>query len=224
MVSLYTRLYAQETGIEWLQKMNQQYATATSLKFEFEAMYYSNHSRIKPLNTMTGKVISSGQNYYSDAMGREIIVSGKSTLIVDNEQLTITCLPGSDKPDKKQKGATAVGPDSAWLVATEITLLNQSGDLRTIVIKEKNSIYERTEILINATTYAMEQVVYYYSTMESGGKPCFVVNYKNVAFNTTIPDAVFSEKKYIQRKNGTIVSMPAWSKYTIVDLTDRYDN
>lgn len=217
-------LNAQETGKDWLKKMNDRYATATSIQLEFEASYYTTHTLSTPMNTMKGKVMYSGSNYYSDAMGQEIIISKKSMLIVDKDQKTITCLPGRDGKDKNQTAAASPEPDSAWLAATEITLLNTTGATRTVVVKEKNSLYEKTEITINATTLAMEKVVYYYNAVETGGKPSFVVVYKNVRFDEKIPDAQFSEKKYIQRKGGTISPAAAWSQYQIIDLTDRYDN
>jgi hypothetical protein len=173
---------------------------------------------------MKGKVAYDGDNYYSDAMGQEIIISKKSMLIVDKTEKSITVLPGRDHKDSKQNAGTSAAPDSAWLAATSITLQNTSGEARTIVVKEKNSIYERTEITINATTFAMEKVAYYYNTIETGGKPAFVVIYKNVKFDESIPDSQFSEKKYIQRKSGTISPAAAFSKYSIIDLRDRYEN
>jgi outer membrane lipoprotein-sorting protein len=216
-------LSAQETALGWLKKMNNTYATATSIQLEFEAFYYNSHTRVNPVNTMKGKVKSSGDDYYSDAMGQEIIVNKKSMLIIDKTEKTITCLPGSGKK-KKQSGMTTTEPDSAWLAATSITLLNTAGGTRTVVIKEQNSMYEKTEIVINAVTCALERVTYYYNTIESGTKPCFVVQYRNVVFNAAIPDSTFSEKKYIQRKGGTISPAAAWADYTIIDLTDRYEN
>lgn len=224
LLSFSFALTAQETGQAWLKKMNDKYATATSIQLEFEASYYSTHKLSSPMTTMKGKVMYTGENYYSDAMGREIIINKKSTLIVDKEQKTITCLPGRDAKKKDEKTTTAAAPDSAWLAATEITLLNTSGATRTVVVKEKNSIYEKTEITINAVTLVMEKVVYYYNAIETGSKPSFVVVYRNVKFDENIPDSQFSEKKYIQRKGGEIIPAGAYSKYSIIDLRDKYEN
>ncbi len=217
-------LCAQETGKDWLKKMNDKYAAATSIQLEFEASYYTTHSLGTASNTMKGKVAYDGGNYYSDAMGQEIIISKKSMLIVDKTEKSITVLPGRDSKDAGKNTTASTEPDSAWLAATSITLQNTTGDTRTIVVKEKNSLYERTEITINATTFAMEKVAYYYTAIETGGKPAFVVTYKNVRFDENIPDSQFSEKKYIQRKGGTISAAAAFSQYTIIDLRDRYDN
>lgn len=217
-------LPAQETGQAWLKKMNDKYANATSIQLEFEASYYATHALNSPMNTMKGKVMYTGDNYYSDAMGQEIIISKKSMLIVNKEQKTITCLPGRDAKKKDEKATATAAPDSSWLAANEITLVNTTGATRTVVVKEKNSIYEKTEITINAVTLAMEKVVYYYNAIETGSKPSFVVVYKNVKFDEEIPDSQFSEKKYIKRKGGEILPAGAYSKYSIIDLRDRYEN
>ena len=203
--------------------MNDKYATATSIQLEYEASYYTTHKLGVASSTITGKVMYSGENYYSSSMGQEIVISKKSMLIVDKMEKSITVLPGRDSKTAQGNGTTSASPDSAWLAATDISLLNSTGATRIVVIKEKNSIYEKTEITINATTYALEKVVYYYNTMETGGKPAFVVTYKNVRFDEKISDTQFSEKKYIQRKGGTISPAASWSNYKIIDLRDQYD-
>jgi outer membrane lipoprotein-sorting protein len=223
MLSTVLSLHAQESGKDWLKKMNERYAKATSIQLEFEASYFSTHSLGSPSNSMKGKVAYDGDNYYSDAMGQEIIITKKSMLIVDKAEKSITVLPGRDTKDAKNTGAS-MEPDSAWLAATSITLQNSTGPTRTVIVKEKNSIYERTEITINATTCAMEKVAYYYNAIETGGKPAFVVTYTNVHFDEDIPDSQFSEKKYIQRKGNAISPAAAFSQYAIVDLRDQYEN
>lgn len=216
-------LNAQQTGKEWLKKMNDRYEHAGSVQLEFEASYYATYALTQPSNTIKGKVMYTGENYYSDAMGQEIIINRKTMLIVDKTEKSITVLPGRDKGAKQDK-ATSAAPDSAWLAAFDIKLLNTTGATRTVVVKEKNSIYERTEITINAVTCAMEKVVYYYKAIETGGKPAFVVTYKNIRFDEKIPDVQFSDKKYIQRKGSAISPAAAWSNYRIIDLSGRSAN
>jgi outer membrane lipoprotein-sorting protein len=211
-------LFAQENAKSWLEKMNDKYKNAKSISFTFQANYYSSAIQQSPSTSMKGNVKFSGTNYYSDAMGEIVIVNKKYMLLIDKTQKTITCLPGSEK-DSPKKDAAAGQPDSTWLDASKMKLLTTSGTSRKIEISGNDPIYEKTEITINAITFEMEQVIFYYKKQEDGASPRLIVNYTNVKFDNVPGEADFSEKKYIQKKNGKLSATTAYSAYKIIDLT-----
>jgi outer membrane lipoprotein-sorting protein len=211
-------LSAQETAKDWLKKMNARYASATSLSLSFKADYFADKAQQITSSTMKGEVKYNGMNYYSDAMGEIVVANEKYTLLIDKTQKTITCLPG---PGKKNETKSMAGgqPDSAWMNATGIKLLTTSGPSRRIEIAGDGSLFEKTEITINATTCEMEQVVFYYKKQENGKSPKLVVSYTQVLFNTMLNELDFSEKKYIRKKEGKLIASTAYSSYKIIDLT-----
>lgn len=212
------QLFSQDDGKTWLDRMNKTYGTATSLSMNFSVDYYPTNLHTAPASTMKGEIRYSGTNYYSDAMGQIVVINKKYMLIIDKTQHTITCLPGSGNQKPNNQQVVAGQPDSSWAAATKIKLLNTDGDSRRVEISGNDPFYEKTEITINATTYQLEQVVFYYRKQEDGSSPKLLVRYSNVKINAGLTDAEFSEKKYIQKKNGELVASPAWSSYKIIDL------
>lgn len=210
---------AQEDGKAWLERMNRTYANASSVQMSFVVDYYGSTKQTTPTTSAKGQVRYSGSNYYSDAMGQIVIVNKKYMLLIDKAQHTITCLPGTGK-QKADKSTTTGQPDSAWLSANKILLLNTDGPFRRLEISGNDPVYEKTEITINAQTYALEQVVFFYQKQEDGSKPKLVVRYTDVRLNSGLTEADFSEKQYIQKKNGTLIAAPAWSNYKIIDLME----
>jgi hypothetical protein len=214
-------------GKELIRKMNDVYANSKSVSMSFEVNYFELSSQLDPTTRAKGEVKYSGRNYYSDAMGQVVLVNKNYSLIIDKAQHTITCLPGSEQ-SKKEKQAQANAqpggaPDSSWAAATKVKLLDQQGDSRRVEIIGNDGIYEKTILKINAKTYALEEVVYYYKKLENGSSPKLVVTYSSIKFNAVINEADFSEKKYIQKKNGKLIASPAWSNYEVIDLTSGID-
>lgn len=208
---------SQETGQTWLDRMNHAYATAKSVSMSFTVDYYTAPTQTVPVTSAKGEVRYCGTNYYSDAMGQIVIVNKRYMLLIDKAQHTITCLPGSGKGKRE----TVTGqPDSSWSKAASVKLLNTDGAFRRIEVSGNDPVYEKTEITVNAATYALEKVVFFYKKQEDGSRPKLVVNYANVKFNSGLTEADFSEKKYILKKNGTISAAPAWIDYKIIDLMD----
>jgi outer membrane lipoprotein-sorting protein len=216
---------AQETAEAWITKMNDAYSKAQSIQFSFTADYYGTPEKLTVLSSTSGSVYSNSEgDYHSDALGQIVLVNRKYTLIVDKAGKTITCLPGRDKASGKNQPAVSVNPDTAWLQATTMRLLNTTGATRTIELTSATDMYEKTVLTINAQTYTLERIVYHYKALQNGSKPVFEVKYQNVKLNESIPGSKFSEKQYIDRKAGNIAPAPAWNKYRIIDLTDNKEN
>jgi hypothetical protein len=211
-----TIISAQETGKQWLDRMNDLYKSATSISMSFQADYYALSAQASPSTTMKGEVRYNGAGYYSDAMGQIVITNKNYTLLIDKKQKTITCLPGAHKTNE----ATTGQPDTTWADASKIKLLDNSGPSRRIEISGNDPFYEKTEITINANTHELEQVIFYYKKQDDGTTPKLVVKYANVRFNAGVSTADFSEKKYIQKKNGKLTVTPAFSAYKIIDLME----
>lgn len=207
-------LAAQETGKQWLDRMNNRYKTATSIAMNFQADYYESNVQAVPSTMIKGEVRYNGTNYYSDAMGEIVISNKKYTLLIDKKQKTITCLPGASKTNPPATGQ----PDTTWSNAAKIKLLDNTGASRRIEISGNDPFYEKTELTINATTYALEKVIFYYKKQENGTLPKLIVSYSNVEFDNSMNTAAFSEKKYISKQNGKIVATPGYSAYRIIDL------
>jgi outer membrane lipoprotein-sorting protein len=218
---LLTSFLSAQDAKEWINKMNTAYKSATSLSMNFQADYFASGIQLSATTSVKGEVRYSGMNYYSDAMGQIVVSNKRSMLIVNKTEHTITCLPGSEEsPVNDGADNVAGGPDSSWARAAQLKLLGNDGLTQTIEIIEKDGVYAKTVLKVNVKTYALEEVVFYYNSLENGSKPKLVVRYSNVKFNVVIAEADFSEKKYIQKKNGKIIPAPAWSSYTIIDLTN----
>lgn len=205
----------------WLTRMNETYASAKSLGMKFRAEYYAVAMQQLPTTSVTGEMHSSGLNYYSDAMGQVVVMNKRYTLIIDKNQKTITCLPGREEEKKNAtSGMPSALPDSTWMKAANIKLLDKAGPFRRIeIVTDGDAVYAKTELKINATTYALEEVTYYYKKLEDGSTPKLVVHYSAVSFNDPVNESFFSDKKYIQKKNGQLIAAPAWSSYQVIDLT-----
>ncbi|MEO5641918.1 MAG: hypothetical protein ABIQ40_00595 [Bacteroidia bacterium] len=215
-------LNAQEDAKEWLKKMNNAYAAAKSVRMVFTVDYYASSIQNTPSSSSKGEVRYSGLNYYSDAMGQIIVVNKHYSLLINKVEHTITCLPGRDATKKEQQemnANTIAMLDSSWLSSSKLKLLDQSGPFRRIEIIDVGGIYEKTELKINAATFALEEVTYYYSRLENGSSPKLIITYSSVSFNSGLSDIDFTEKNYIRKINGKLSPATAWNNYQVIDLT-----
>ena len=206
LFSLFTAslLFAQDEGRDLIKRMNKAYSTASSLSMLFQVDYYALAGQTSPSMKTNGEVKYSGRNYYSNAMGKHLLVNKKYSLIIDEVQHTITCMPGSEENKKNQatnNKTKATGlPDSSWLTAAKIKLLAQLGNSRQVEIITNDPVYEKTVLKINTLTYALEEVAYYYKKLENGSSPMLIVSYSSIKFGIALTEADFSEKKYILKK------------------------
>jgi outer membrane lipoprotein-sorting protein len=207
---------AQE-GRELLKKVNAAYSNAAGVSMAFDVEYYATQNQSQPTMKSSGEVRYDKKHYYSRMMGQTVVVNQRYSLVVSESQHTIAVYPGS-KENLKQQQDFASLPDTSLSASSVITVIAQTGTTRRIKIVEKDGLYSSTELLVNTTTMALEEVVFYYRKLENGTTPKVVVKYSGVRFGAT-DESLYSEKQFVQKKNGQLTAAPAWSGYQIIDLT-----
>lgn len=208
---------AAQEGRALIRKVNEVYNDAPGVSMSFVMDYYASNTQKTPTVSTKGEVKYDKKHYYSKAMGQTVLVNSRYSLVVSEAQKSISLFPGNKESLKKQNELTAL-PDSGLPASAMVTVIAQTATSKRIKIVEQGGLYSSTELLVNLTTYALEEVVFIYRKLENGTVPKVIVRYNQVSFSP-LNDELFSEKKFIQKKNGQLTAAAAWSGYQIIDLT-----
>lgn len=212
-----------------LLNVSKTYKTATSISMNVQMDYYSEEKSARPDIVYKGEVKIAGANYYSNFMGRQLMVNKDWMVLVDKNEKTISCM----KPiDKQAAGISGVESDADRMkpeALVDSTLKNNTGmkllpddagGNKVVEVKGSDPLYKRVILHIDPVTYALKQIDYTYNILETDATmPRVTVYYQNVQFNKTIAADTFSEKKYIRRQGKTFQPLGAWSGYKILDYT-----
>lgn len=216
---------AQQTELRsLLLNVSKTYKAAASISMNVQVDYYSTEKAAKPDLVYKGDVKISGSSYYSNFMGRQLVVNKDWMVLVDKNEKTISCMKPIDR-----KAAGISGPEMKPEALIDSTLKNNSGmkllandaaGNKVVEVKGADPLYKRVVLHIDPATYALKQIDYTYNELEAGtAMPRVTVYYSNVQFNKTIPADTFSEKKYVRRQGKTFQPVAAYAGYQILDYT-----
>lgn len=214
---------AQETAKDWLLKMNKAYTEARSVSMDINILYYQLQAAPKPASNFAGTVKMAGANYYASLMGQTVVGNKNCVLVIDEEQKTVNYMKPFLAGDKKAP-ANVYNPSAqidSLVRSSALTLINTTGINRRIRLQLRDhAMYEKMEVVINAADGHVEEMTYWYKKTEEAPQAAkVIVTYSQVKLNTNIPESVFSEKKYIQKKNGIWTGIGSCSGYIVNDQT-----
>lgn len=204
-----------------LQRMTKVYRDAKSFSMDITARFYSKSADAE--NTVqTGKACRSEDSFFSQLMGRTTIYNNRCRLLVDEQQRLILF----NKPYKKEDASVSpeeqLFMDSAFYATAKLKYISQDAQHKKIEIKTGTNTFERMEVTINAKTFVLEQVIYYYAEKSENGVAGYTrseITYTNVLVNKPIAETVFSEKKYIARVKNTLAGVGIYAAYKVIDQT-----
>lgn len=205
-----------------LRKMTAMYRSAKSYSMDITARFYSTEPGTA-VQSHTGKACKSGSNYFSQMLNRTTIYNSRCRMLVDEEQKLILF----NKPNKKE--VNSIEPeeqlfmDSVFYATAKVRYISQDAVRKKIEVKTKSGEFDRMELVINAQTYALEQVVYYYAQNTANGVAGYSkteISYTNIGINKPIPDSLFSEKKYIDRIKNKLTGVGRYATYKVVDQSN----
>lgn len=204
---------------DWLLKMNRALAQAKTCEMDFSMQYYASKKDARPQMSVSGKVAFGQGLYYSSFMGKTVMQNKDCSIVIDDNEKQIVYLPAVEKKDKsRQTPSLEYMLDSALLKTSALKQIGKTNTSVRLQIIPRSGIYESIEVLINTSTYAMEELVYIYKPLEEKGKSVkAVISYSSVRFNAGLDQSLFNEKKYLVKQNGKWKGAGSRAMYEVFD-------
>lgn len=215
-------LHAQ-TPMQMVINMNNTYVKATSFTMNIEMAMFMGTNDVTPVQSYKGEACMSGNLYYSTLMGKTTVCNKECTVFIDDGQKTIVY---SKNPDSKNKSEEAqeIIPDTANFGRQAKYSFGKGTATasRVIIVPVDQSLYKKIEIVINNTTFVMEELLYHYSDNEdfSSSLTSTRIRYTSVVLNATVPSSKFSEKTFVTRKNGNLTGAGKYAAYEVIEQTN----
>lgn len=201
-------------------KMNQKYTDANSFSMSISVKIFEKLTSIEPMMSYSGKMAVSGNNYYSEMIGKITIVNENYSLLVDNSQKLImykNTLKNKKTEVKADKIPMSI--DTAmYKNATAKYLINTATE-KKIQLLFNSGQYSKIEVSINAVNNSLTQIIYF-STSKSANEVSaekIVVDYTEVKMNNEISPSLFSEKKIFKKNGDKLELVDAYKNYRLID-------
>jgi len=174
-----------------------------------------NYANSTSSGELLGRAImrKSDNNYYSKFLNDEMISNKNCTVILNHESKTMRCFVGQNQKHNQ----VAATPDSVLLPGDSLVYNGIENNERHVTIYHKNSYYLRTEMYFSVATSLPSRIIYYHAPAnEEFTTDAYKTEllYEKISFEKTDED-IFSEKKYVERKNGKWIAAPEFKNYVL---------
>jgi len=162
-----------------------------------------------------GSMSKSNDGYYSKFMNDELISNKHCTVILNHDAKSMVCFTGEKQ--KRRNRQVGTSPDSMARPGDSLVYMGEENGMKRVIIYHKNSYFLRTELFLSAATSLPSRIVYYHVpendefTTDAWKTE---ILYEKISFEKPTGD-LFSEEKYVEKKNGTWVATPAFKNYKL---------
>ncbi|MGL4595934.1 MAG: LolA family protein [Bacteroidia bacterium] len=202
-----------------LRQMYATYNTAKTLRMQVNMQLFTKASDAKAVQSNSGKVFKSNENYYSEMMGRIMVINSTCCLLVDQTQKTMV-YSLVEKNKSKKTDAPALLPDSVLFAQASLKTIRQTEDVHEVELLYKNDPqYSKISVSIHPKKHTLQKIVYYYKA-QGNLAPAYEkveIVYSGIVLNEAVSSAQFSEKTFVAVGRDKIVGLGQYAQYEIID-------
>jgi hypothetical protein len=208
-----------QSPVQMIVNMNSMYGAAVNYSMSVNMKFFMGNNDVTPIQSFSGEVFKSSDNYYSSIMGKTTIVNKNCTVFIDDGEKLIV-YSKNDHVKKKSKDPMEL-PDTSLFGKAAKYSFGKGTDAcaRILIVPGDQSFYKKIEVLINKKTFALEEVVYDYKVEDdpAGSIQKITIQYASVNLNAVIPNDRFSEARFISRQKGKLSGVGKYSAYKVVE-------
>lgn len=216
-------LFAQ-SPIQMVIKMNDAYAKASSFTMNVQMDMFMGTNDVTPIQSHSGEACKSGNLYYSSIMGKTTVCNKECTVFIDDGEKTIIYSKNPDDNKRNNEPVESIVPDTADFgkQASYTFGKGTSTGSRIVIVPVDQSLYKKIEMVVNKTSFVLEELVYYYSDNEdfSSSLTSVRIRYTSVQLNAVVPSSKFSEKSFVTRKSGKLTGVGKYAAYKVIEQTN----
>jgi hypothetical protein len=205
-----------------LGKITQAYIDAKEFSADVNVEGYRKKQDLSGIVIGKGLIRKSKENYYSRFKDDEMIVNKKCMLIVDHEQRNVKYFNSADM-HKMPTSFEMPKMDSLIKQNDSVVYKGITDGLEHYVFYKAKATITRTDVYVSQTTHFIKNIVYYYTTSKTEGNYGMykvVITYENIKLHN-VDNSFFSEKKYVDYKNGKPMLQTAYGNYKLI-IADKY--
>jgi hypothetical protein len=211
---------AQLSPKQYLVRMNEKYLKVNSLSMQVELLYFTGSNDVTPVQRAKGAMVKRGTSFYSRLMGKTTIKSKGVTLYIDEGEQLI--LYGEYDQNQKTEGMMDVPDTNAFGQDAHLSMGKATANCeRIVIVPQDQLVYKQVQLLINRTSFALEEIIYHYKVPADEDPAQAVqivkVNYSQIQFNPPIAQHTFSTAPYVTRKKGKLVGVGIYSSYQVFE-------
>ena len=204
-------------------RLNEHYTADASYSMNIQVSLYPGKDDVEPDYQYSGHVKKSGSNFYSELMDRITLINERCILSIDQSKKMIVYQENNRKNNTlaQQFSSNEIGAvlDSTFLGTNEVTLQKQEGHKKfyLIIPKDKNSEYDKMEMVINTNNYTIEKYTYYFRPEAHAQYRKIVILYSQVEVGKKPDPEVFSENQFVRKEGNRMNPAPSYNGYEIIE-------
>lgn len=215
---------AQESK-EVLDRFKKRYDSLSDYQVSLLYKLYKGHQSKTAYQTTKGVFLKKGDQFYSKINELEVVNNRKNNLKINHLEKAI--LISNTQKHSKQLGDFRIEELSNYLDITVFNTLKNSFEI-TLESKEVTQLpFKAITLIIDKETYNLKKQVFYYfrtvsvSSTESKEEASLKleINYLNYKTkNFTISEAVFNNRRYINKQDKDYTGIGAYQGFEIINL------
>jgi hypothetical protein len=206
-------------------RINEAYSKFIDMSMNITYNVFLNYSTALPYETEVGFFKQHRNQRYNKLKEIESLQNKDYLVVVDNDQRRIVVgNPVKFDPSK----ITLLNLDSALSTCSSVSYLDDKPGLGGYSMRFKPntiSAFDKIELYFDKKTYIVEKLFFYYrqemklskETDAISEKPRLEITFSKFDFKTVNDESVFSESKFIEKKNGKYVAANTYKDYQVID-------
>ncbi len=214
LIAAQGRLFAQSPKADF-DRIVQKYSNLENLSLKMEAYAYRDQDTNDRELSFSGTFKKRGEDFYTNAWDREMIVRGQHMVVVDHDEQKIA-IGRARSQQTAQLAMPQFSIDSLEAHGGKVTYSGKEGDLRKYEISLPDALVFSTDLYISDDDI-IKRIVYHYQELEDA-KPAYAkldVYYKNVSFATPAASYFDDHKFYDKNNDGELIPAPRYRDYAV---------
>jgi hypothetical protein len=207
-----------QTAAEELKKISDKFISFKSFQTDFEYLLYSDASMKKQTDRQRGSYYKQGNSSYTKALNTETVINENYEITVNHDERIIL----TAKASEMSKRPIDILPINELNTINEksgkLTLKKITTGISEVTLRYDAGRMEQMKIVYSTTTHEVKEIHIEFRDPEylSAEKPYLVIRYNTTKYNHTISPQVFSEKRFVEIRQGVVKPIPALSKYKLL--------
>jgi len=206
-----------QTAKEALKEMNKRYGMLSSYQMNVQVAVKTSTGSV--ISSYKGKSAKQGEQFYTEIMGKKMLVNAKYMIAVDEAQKIIVfgVKPKDQKADPNSDPMAMV--DELFANSKEEIKFYKNTDtyFYVRVVMKDHPLYKHADLKIRKSDYALLNFDYQVKAGTELSYQRIEVRYTDVKLNKALGKNFFSEKQFVNVSGQKVSPVSKYSGYEVID-------
>lgn len=205
-----------QTAKEVVKEMNKTYASLSGFQMEVKMVVKDANGAV--VSSYRGESAKNGASFYSEIMGKKMLVNNNYMVSVDESQKLIVV---GEKPKEQatQQNDPSAMIDQLFEQSKQVMSFYKKADDRYYIRVEMKDdpLYEHVDLVVRKKDHALLHFAYQVKSDSEVSYERIEIDYSNVQLNPGAGKSKFSEKQFVTVSAKKVTPVSKYKDYQIID-------